>query len=95
MSVWYWSGLLVVLACVSCTRATNGPPLHPVSGHVFYEGKPAGGAVVILHSAGEAVNASRPRGRADATGAFELTTYETGDGACGRRIRGDGGVEAG
>ena len=66
MSVWYWSGLLVVLACVSCTRATNGPPLHPVSGYVFYEGKPAGGAVVILHSAGEAVNASRPRkGRRD------------------------------
>ena len=81
MRDWSWSGLLLVLVCLSCTRAANGPPLFPVKGHVFYESKPANGAVVILHSTGNRVNASRPRGRADATGAFELTTYETGDGA--------------
>jgi hypothetical protein len=47
----------------------------------LYEGKPAPGAVVILHSTDDAANACRPRGRADTAGEFELTTYQAGDGA--------------
>ena len=52
-----------------------------MKGQVLYEGKPATGAVVILHSSHDGVDASRPRGRADANGEFALTTYETDDGA--------------
>jgi hypothetical protein len=52
-----------------------------VKGRVLYEGRPAAGAVVILHSTDKAAQGSRPHGRADANGEFELTTYRSGDGA--------------
>ena len=62
-------------------KAPNHPPVYPVKGQVFYEGRPAAGAVVILHRATMAAHAPRPRGRADAKGEFALTTYQTADGA--------------
>ena len=76
-----WIGLLLVPGILSCARAPDHPPVYPVAGRVLYEGKPADGAVVIFHSTDGAMQASRPRGRADATGEFELTTYQSGDGA--------------
>ena len=74
-------GILLVVSIVSCTRAPNHPPVYPVSGRVLYQGKPTAGAVVILHALGEPASAVRPRGRANAEGEFDLTTYQNGDGA--------------
>ena len=76
-----WIGPLLTLSLLSCAKAPDHPPVFPVRGQVLYEGKPAAGAVVILHSADNPTEASRPRGRANANGEFELTTYETSDGA--------------
>jgi len=45
---------------------------------VTFEGNPAAGAVVILHSASE--SAERPRAKANAKGEFTLTTFANGDG---------------
>jgi hypothetical protein len=65
----------------SCSSAPSRPPTYPVSGSVTYEGKAAAGAVVVLHPASGTATADRPRGKADATGAFTLTTFSAGDGA--------------
>ena len=76
-----WLGLVLACGLVSCAKAPNHPPVYPVEGRVLYEGKPAPGAVVILHSpTEEPAKASRPHARADANGDFQLTTYRTGDG---------------
>lgn len=76
-----WLGLLLAFSVASCAKAPDRPPVYPVQGRVLYEGKPAAGAVVILHSTDEAAKASRPHARTDANGEFELTTYVAGDGA--------------
>lgn len=77
-----WLGLVLVLSLTSCAKSPDHPPVYPVKGRVLYEGRPAPGAVVILHLAtGEPAKVSRPHARADANGDFELTTYRTGDGA--------------
>ena len=76
-----WLGLLLALSAASCARAPDRPLVWPVKGRVLYEGRPAAGAVVILHTTDEAAKAIRPHGRADANGEFELTTYVAGDGA--------------
>jgi len=57
--------------------------VHPVRGQVLIEGKPAENAYVVFHPQGgaEEVQKLRPYGRADADGYFNLTTFETGDGA--------------
>lgn len=75
-----WIGLLLTVGFLSCAKAPDHPPVFPVKGRVLYEGKPASGAVVILHSTERPDEASRPRARTDANGEFELSTYKTGDG---------------
>jgi hypothetical protein len=76
-------GLLLAFSgsVLSCAKTPDQLPVYSVKGRVLYEGRPAAGAVVVLHSTDEAVKACRPHGRADANGDFELTTYRTGDGA--------------
>jgi hypothetical protein len=63
-------------------------PVFPVKGEVFYEGKPAVGAVVFFHPLNAGIADSqnpasdpRPTGRVQENGSFELTTYKTNDGA--------------
>ncbi len=59
-------------------------PVFPVKGTVLWRGQPAADALVIFHAANESdsdPNAPRPNGRTDASGVFELSTYETNDGA--------------
>lgn len=57
----------------------------PVSGRVLVDGKPAAGAVVVLHPAEGTLAAGaeklRPMGRSDDTGEFALGTWESSDGA--------------
>ena len=73
----FWA--LAVLICGAC--ADDGrKPLSPVEGQVFFEGKPAEGAMVILHPL-EKDLPERPLGNVDQDGAFKLTTYNLNDGA--------------
>lgn len=60
------------------------PALHPATGTLTINGKPAEGAMLVLHpAAGEEFDArgTRPRATVNADGSFEVTTYQAGDGA--------------
>jgi hypothetical protein len=73
---------LLALGLASCSMQPGGPPLYAVEGRVFFEDRPAEGAVVILHAPnGDKPGDSRPRGKADADGHFVLSTFQPGDGA--------------
>jgi hypothetical protein len=51
-----------------------------VTGSVFFEGKPAAGAVVTFHKAETDDKSILPNGKVQDDGSFELTTYEMDDG---------------
>lgn len=59
----------------------------PVSGQVLVDGRPAGGAVIVLHPADAASSVAtgaerlRPMGRSDEAGNFVIGTRESSDGA--------------
>jgi hypothetical protein len=67
------------LALVSC-GSDGRLPVYPVTGSVFYDGKPAAGAVVTFHKAGTDDKSILPNGKVQKDGTFELTTYEMDDG---------------
>ena len=54
------------------------PAVFPTTGSVTWNGEPAAGALVTLHSLSHNVAAS---GRTDGKGEFALTTWRQGDGA--------------
>lgn len=54
------------------------PPVFEAAGRVTWNGSPASGALVTLHSQGHNLAAS---GKSDRDGMFTLTTWRTGDGA--------------
>lgn len=55
---------------------------HPVTGHLHINGVPASGCAVTFVPLDPALKGVvLPAGTVDETGAFTLTTYETGDGA--------------
>ena len=62
---------------VGCSRGTGGPK-HPLSGTVTQKGKPVEGAIVAFTPTGSGAPAS---GVTDASGFYQLTTRESGDGA--------------
>lgn len=71
--------LPVHLTGCSGTSAPSGrPALTPVSGLVFLDGEPVSGAVVTFQNT---TGGPAAFGLTDATGAFELRTFEDGDGA--------------
>lgn len=77
LSAGWFAAALVLTGC-----GDDRPTRYPVSGQVLVKGKPAEGALVVLHPVSPAEpNAPRPIGTTDADGKFQLTTYETGDGA--------------
>jgi hypothetical protein len=74
----------LVLAGVSlgCGGSSRFQATYPVHGQVFFEGKPAAGAIVFLHGLeGQANEWTRPNGVVDENGDFVLTTYRQHDGA--------------
>lgn len=67
---------LVPMACGS-----SPPETYPVSGEVFFDGKPAGGAAIVFHPARKADDLSQAYATVQEDGSFELSTYGTHDGA--------------
>jgi hypothetical protein len=73
--------LAVSLACSSCYGAT-GQPVFPVHGKVLFQGKPASGALVVLHSVAPSTpQQERPRAVVEEDGSFSVTTFAPKDGA--------------
>jgi hypothetical protein len=76
-----WVGVaLVAVGMMSCGGG-GGPTLYPVSGAVFFEGKPAEGATVVFHPADGDAGKPKPSGTVAADGKFTLDTYPRGPGA--------------
>lgn len=88
-----WAGWLVspcivliffVGGIAGCSRqfedkwSRSRPPVFKAAGNVTWNGEPAAGAVVTLHSKSHNLAAS---GKTDAAGKFVLTTWRHGDGA--------------
>lgn len=69
----------LALLALSCGAA--GPPLYQVRGKVFFQDKPAEGAVVVFHPSKSTPEALRPSGVVDADGCFSLNTHPHGAGA--------------
>jgi hypothetical protein len=71
----------VVLGVASCHRGGSAA-VYPVTGNVFYKGKPAEGAQVTLVPLSDSgAQGPRPGGQVKKNGAFRLSTYRSYDGA--------------
>lgn len=75
--------LLVALALATgCSRSEpDRVEVHPVTGQVLFEGKPAAGAFVVFHPKQDTPGVPRPTASVDKQGNFTLSTYTAGDGA--------------
>lgn len=79
-------GLLALVGCGSDPHVANRPDVVPVTGVVTLDGAPVEGATVTFVNTagmapGEQVTGRSSVGRTDESGRFELTTFESGDGA--------------
>jgi hypothetical protein len=77
--------LCLTVACTASSCAKHNKDelaVFPVTGRVFFDGKPTPGAIVILHPVGNP-DQKRPNPRAvvNRDGTFRPTTYRTNDGA--------------
>jgi len=78
-----WTPLLAgtVVLLGSCAKSSH-KPVYPVHGQVFYNGKPANGALILFHEINVPVSQeARPHGQVDQNGDFVLSTYASKDGA--------------
>ena len=79
------TALFAAIAFAGCGEAPKDAPqvaLHPLTGIVNVNGKPASGAIVSLHASGKPeLRVVTPHGIADEKGKFSLTTYQPEDGA--------------
>ena len=76
--------LTVAAVALGCGKANGPVPVHPVSGQVIYDGKPAAGVRVFFFptSAPPVPEIpTNPHGVTGTDGRFTLTTYAAGDGA--------------
>jgi len=69
----------VAFCALGCSR-TDRVPVYPVTGRVLLDSKPLPNATVFLHPQGGGTGL-RPVGHTRADGTFDVTTYETADGA--------------
>jgi hypothetical protein len=70
----------VLLPSAGCNRS-GGSALHSVTGSAFCEGKPAAGAVITFHRAGDSNKKDLPHAVVRDDGTFTVTTLVPGDGA--------------
>lgn len=78
----HWCGTVVAALWLSGCSGESGPPLHQVTGTVFYNDQPVEGAVVAFRGDNAVQLAT---GTTDAEGRFTLTTRRQGDGAVAGR----------
>jgi hypothetical protein len=85
MGRWVGVALGFAILCAGC--GGKGPAVFPVKGQLFWQGKPAVGALVYFHSITETVDnqnpakGPRPRGMVGEDGTFEIATFGKKDGA--------------
>jgi len=82
----FWGAILASASALGgCGPAEEvRPELQPARGTLTVNGQPAMGAMLVLHpSGGEPFDSrgTRPRATVAFDGSFELSTYQTGDGA--------------
>jgi hypothetical protein len=76
------AGMLAPLGLTGCGHKDVVVPVHPVSGKVTFEGKPAEGAVVTLNPQGDAaLKTAAPKATVKPDGSFKVSVYSDGDGA--------------
>ena len=82
-TVFSYIGFSILLCGSGCSDTDEiRLPVFPVKGQISFNGKPAAGAFVVLHPKGNAdPRLVPPRAIVDADGSFELSTYESQDGA--------------
>ncbi len=76
--------LCIFLLCGCGAEQEPRPALQPAQGKLLINGEPAPGAMLVLSPAdGKTLNArgSRPRANVGEDGTFQVTTYQSGDGA--------------
>jgi hypothetical protein len=79
---------LLALLASGCSKEDGKLPMYPAQGQVFFDSKPAHGAVIWLHpSYGADPSVPKPHGRVDKDGKFRLGTYSSDDGAPAGRYR--------
>lgn len=71
--------LALLTGCTGSEEVSDRPKTHPVTGTVLLDGAPVEGAQVAFNP--EGVDAEGAFGRTDAEGRYELTTFDSGDGA--------------
>ncbi|HBL44956.1 MAG TPA: hypothetical protein DDZ90_16355, partial [Planctomycetaceae bacterium] len=67
-----------------CGNSDVRPDLQTVEGRLTINGEPAAGAMLVFYPAqGEEFDSrgSRPRAKVEENGNFQVTTYQSGDGA--------------
>ena len=76
-----WISLLLVIS--SCSSDKPGAPLVPTQGRVYYQGRPAAGATVILHPINEQGDWKKgyPSGSVAPDGSVKIQTAGKWDGA--------------
>src|SRR5205823_7271227 len=76
--LWVLACYCAIILC-GCGSRTS---LYSVRGEVFFNGKPAEGALVVFHPVEDKDGkATRPRGTVEGDGSFTLSSHAKGDGA--------------
>ena len=77
-------GVVMVLALASAGCSKQAPqtlPVHPVTGKVTFDGRPAAGALVVFHPKDASAGLPTPNALVDKQGNYTLSSYTAGDGA--------------
>lgn len=77
-----WSVAMAAVVFVGCGEAKPArTPVFPIRGTITFKGQPMPGALVALHPKAPAAGTPSPRANVTKDGAFEVSTYDGGDGA--------------
>jgi hypothetical protein len=72
----------IAVAFPGCGNGERRVPTYKASGQLLAgDGKAVASALIVLHPVDATNKAPKPRATTDAEGRFQLTTYDTGDGA--------------
>lgn len=76
------SAAMAAVVFVGCGEAKPArTPVFPIKGTITFKGQPMPGALVALHPKTPVAGTPSPRANVTKDGAFEVSTYDGGDGA--------------